>query len=143
MLCLDPADSVPWIVLYDADCGFCRWCLAVLLAADHRRRLQPLALSTPEADSLLSDLTPAARLASWHLVSPDGRRESAGAALATVATLLPGGRLPGALLAHAPRLADTGYEWVAEHRTGLSRFVPGVAKRRATEQIAARQSDAK
>jgi predicted DCC family thiol-disulfide oxidoreductase YuxK len=133
-------DSRPWTVLYDADCGFCRWCLGLLLRADVQRRLRPVALATPEADRLLAGLTREAQFASWHLVAPDGERESAGAALATVAKLLPGGRLPGALLAHTPGLSETGYAWVAAHRIGLSRFVPGHAKRRATERIAARQA---
>ena len=41
-------------VLYDADCGFCRWCLAQLLRLDRHGRLRPVALQDPEADLLLS-----------------------------------------------------------------------------------------
>ena len=88
-----------WTILYDADCGFCRTALAAILTADRDRRLRPLALGTAEADRLLADLTPEQRAASWHLVSPDGHRESAGAAGAPLLRLLPGGALPAAALA--------------------------------------------
>ena len=91
-----------WTVLYDRDCGFCRWSLAQLLALDRRRRLRPVALGTPEADALLADLTPEQRAASWHLVSPDGRRWSAGAAAPPLLRLLPGGRLPAAVACAGP-----------------------------------------
>jgi hypothetical protein len=62
------------IVIYDNDCGFCRWSLAVLLDRDarradpDRRALRPLPLGTPEADYLLHDLSVAEREASWHLI---------------------------------------------------------------------------
>lgn len=115
-------------VIYDADCGFCKVCLAVLLTWDRRgagRALRPLALGGAEADRLLADLTVERREASWHLVDGSGRRNSAGAALAPALTLLPGGRLPAALVARAPRVTERGYRWVADHRGLLGRFVPG------------------
>jgi hypothetical protein len=86
-------------VIYDADCGFCRWSLAVLLRLDRlgidrsgaeRGRLSPphlldrwgrsaapgalraLALGTAEADGLLADLSPDERAASWHVVFDAG-----------------------------------------------------------------------
>jgi predicted DCC family thiol-disulfide oxidoreductase YuxK len=127
-----------WIVLYDPDCGFCRTALAVILGADRARRLRPLALGTEEADRLLADLTPEQRDASWHLVSPDSRRESAGAAGAPLLRLLPGGALPAAVLARAPQRTQRTYEWVADHRSTLSRWIPSSAKRRATELIKTR-----
>ena len=55
-------------MIYDADCGFCKWSLALLLSLDRRGELRPLALGTAEADRLLADLTVAERNASWHLV---------------------------------------------------------------------------
>jgi predicted DCC family thiol-disulfide oxidoreductase YuxK len=123
------------IVIYDRDCGFCRWSLSLLLRADRHRRLRPLALGTPQADELLADLTPEQRSASWHLVSPDGRRASAGAGLSAVLVLLPGGGIPASVLARRPDLIERGYAWVAEHRSKLSRVVPSCAKRRATRLI--------
>jgi predicted DCC family thiol-disulfide oxidoreductase YuxK len=120
-----------WLVLYDADCGLCRALLAGLLHWDRGRQLQPLALQSPEADALLAGLAPAERLASWHLVSPAGQRYSGGGALPPLLRLLPGGRAPAAAFARFPRLADGGYRWVAEHRTGLSRLLPARLKRHA------------
>ncbi|HEY3728239.1 MAG TPA: DCC1-like thiol-disulfide oxidoreductase family protein [Solirubrobacteraceae bacterium] len=127
-----------WLVCYDHDCGFCRWSLALLLLLDRDRRLLPVKLSSPQADRFLGDLTDEQRMASWHLVSPDGRRWSAGSALAPVATLLSGGSGPAALLRRAPRLADRGYEWIAAHRGPLGRWLPSRAKRRATRLIESR-----
>ncbi len=138
---MKPSPGNEWVVLYDRDCGFCRWSLALLLRADRARRLRPLALGTAEADALLSELEPEQRMASWHLIAPDGRCESAGAALPTVASLLSGGRLPAAALARVPRVTDRGYRWVADHRSWLGRLVTGGAKRRATGLIDARSRE--
>ena len=118
-----PRDANRWRLLYDADCGFCRWSLAKVLAGDRRHRLRPVALGTEEANALLAELTPAERAASWHLISPDGRRWSAGAAAPPLLRLLPGGRGPAALLAAAPRLTERAYRWVADHRSQLGRLV--------------------
>jgi len=133
-------DPNTWAVLYDRDCGFCRWSLAQLLALDRRGRLRPVALETLEADRLLADLAPEQRAASWHLVSPDGRRWSAGAAAPPLLRLLPGGAGLAALLAVAPRATERTYRWVADHRSTLSRLLPSSSKRRADARIASRQA---
>jgi predicted DCC family thiol-disulfide oxidoreductase YuxK len=130
-------------VIYDADCGFCRWSLALLLSCDRGRTpaLRPLPLDTPEADRLLADLTEDQRAASWHLilagVAASPIRFSAGAALAPALRLLPGGRFPAALFDRFPRATEAGYRWVAEHRGLLGRFVPARARRWADRVIAA------
>jgi predicted DCC family thiol-disulfide oxidoreductase YuxK len=133
------SDPLPWTVLYDNDCGFCRWSLGVILRADRHRRLRPVSLQSTEADTLLRDLTPEGRMASWHLISPTGERESAGAALPKLLALLPGGRLPAAGLARIPALDERGYRWVADHRSSFGRVISRRAKRRADELIARRQ----
>ncbi len=56
------------------------------------------------------------RLASWHLVGPDGQVRSGGAAAAPLARLLPGGRPLAALFEAFPRATDRAYRWVADHR---------------------------
>ena len=128
-----------WTVIYDADCGFCNWLLALLLRWDRRERLRPAALQLPEAQRLLADLTAAERNASWHLVSPTGERYSGGAALAPLLGLLPAGRPLSAGVARVPSLADRGYRWTAAHRMQLSKCVPAAAKRRARTRVRQRE----
>ena len=128
-----------WILLYDEDCGFCRWSLSWVLRADRRGRLTPLPLGSPEADRLLADLAPAERAASWHLAAPDGRRWSAGYAAPPLLRLLPGGRLPASVLGAAPELTDRAYRWVAEHRSAFSRLIPDRSKARADRLISGRR----
>jgi predicted DCC family thiol-disulfide oxidoreductase YuxK len=139
------------IVIYDDDCGFCRWTLAVLLSSDRggaTGALRPLPLGTPEADYLLADLAPDERDASWHLViDPPGPdqlsfdtgpvRFSAGAAFAPALRLLPRGRRFAVLVALVPGTAERGYRWVAGHRGPLGRLVPRRARRWADRVIAA------
>ncbi len=129
-----------WLVLYDADCGFCKWLLSALLRWDRAACLDPLALQRPKAQALLGDLTPAERMASWHLISPAGQRHSGGAALAPLLLLLPGGRLPAGAVARFPAASERGYRWVAGHRSELSRWVPPGSKRRAGEHVQRREA---
>jgi predicted DCC family thiol-disulfide oxidoreductase YuxK len=127
-----------WIVFYDADCGLCTWLLAGLLAWDHARRLRPVALASEEARKALAALTPQEQMASWHLLSPAGRRWSAGGALAPLLRLLPGGALPARLCDRFPGVVEAGYRWAAGHRSQLGRLVPAGAKRRASARVLAR-----
>jgi predicted DCC family thiol-disulfide oxidoreductase YuxK len=127
-----------WTILYDADCGFCRTALAVILSADRDRRLRPLALGTAEADQLLADLTLEQRNASWHLVSPAGHRQSAGAAAPPLLRLLPGGALPATALAKAPVMTERAYRWVADRRSTFSHALPLPVKQWATRLISRR-----
>lgn len=131
--------TAPWLVLYDGDCGLCKWLLAGLLRFDRTGRLRTLALQRAEAKALLVDLDPAEQMASMHLISPDGTRTSGGEALPALLGLLSGGRLPAAFLGRFPRLTDRFYRWVATHRIGISRFVPRRLKQRAAERVRARE----
>ncbi|HYG96426.1 MAG TPA: DCC1-like thiol-disulfide oxidoreductase family protein [Solirubrobacterales bacterium] len=128
-----------WLVLYDGNCGLCKWLLAGLLRLDRDGRLRPVALQRPEAEALLADLEPAERMESMHLVSPDGTRLSAGDALPPLLRLLRGGRIPAAVAARFPRLTAAGYRWVATHRIGISRFVPRRWKAGAAELVRERE----
>lgn len=123
-------------MLYDADCGFCRWTLALLLTWDREARLRPVAIQSPEGDRLLAGVPAEARLESAHAVTEDGRVASGGAAVPVIARVLPAGA-PVALLGRAlERPIDRGYRWVAANRTRLSRLVPAGRKARAAERIA-------
>jgi predicted DCC family thiol-disulfide oxidoreductase YuxK len=126
------------VVLYDADCGFCRACVAAVLALDRRRRLRPLALQNPEARRLLPGLSDEERMASWHLVAPAGEVTSSGAAFAPLLRQLPFGDPLAALFARFPRAAERGYRWVAEHRGAIGRALPRAIKRWADRVIASR-----
>lgn len=109
------------MVLYDEDCGFCRWSLARLLRWDRAARIRAVPIQSQEGGRLLADLSEEDRIASWHLVAPDGRRQSGGAAAGPLARLLPAGA-PVALLAETfPRSTDRLYRWVARHRDSLGR----------------------
>lgn len=134
----EPADDC-WLVLYDADCGLCKWLLAGLLRWDRALRMRPLALQRPETAELLEELSESERMASWHLISPTGSRHSGGAALAPLLKLLPGGRIPAAAFARFPRITDRGYRWMAEHRSTLSKLVPARSKERASERVRRRE----
>jgi predicted DCC family thiol-disulfide oxidoreductase YuxK len=125
-------------VLYDHDCGFCRWSIGRLLAWDRAERLRPVAIQSAEGQRLLADLSPEQRLASAHAVDAAGRRTSGGDAMAPIAAVLPGGAPLAALARRAPALARVGYRAVAGRRSVFGRLISDAAKARADERIARR-----
>jgi predicted DCC family thiol-disulfide oxidoreductase YuxK len=110
------------ILLYDEDCGFCRWSAAKILAWDRRDRLRAVPVQGREADEVLGAMDPEARMASWHLAT-GGRVYSGGAAVAPLTRLLPAGAPIAVLAAAAPRLTDRAYRWVAARRARWSRVL--------------------
>jgi predicted DCC family thiol-disulfide oxidoreductase YuxK len=128
----------PTWVLYDRDCGFCRSTLALLLAWDRAGRLRPLALQDEQAAELLGGMSEAERLESVRVIAPGGEPVAGGRAFAQVLRALPGGAPVARLAELRPEATQRGYEWVAGHRTLLSRFVPAAAKRRADALVARR-----
>jgi predicted DCC family thiol-disulfide oxidoreductase YuxK len=126
---------VRWTLLYDADCGFCKCVVAGVLVWDRHGRVLPRAIQSAEAETLLSELSAEERLASVHLVPPDGERVSAGAALPPLLRLLPGGTIPARALDRLPRLTSRAYDWAANHRSQLSKLVPSGMKRRASTRV--------
>ncbi len=127
-------------LLFDADCGVCRWILAKLLAWDRPQRLRPVALQDPEADSLLAEMDEQRRMASWHLVGRDRRVHSGGDALAPLLSLLPGGRPGAAIARRAPGVVRRSYDALASRRSQLGRLVSDGARRRASRRIAERSA---
>ncbi|MGZ8629365.1 MAG: thiol-disulfide oxidoreductase DCC family protein [Actinomycetota bacterium] len=113
----------PAIVLYDEDCGFCRWSADRLRSWDRRGALRFMPLQDPDASRLLHVVPPDRRASSWHLVEADGRVWSAGTALPRVMRALPGGA-PLAMLAEAaPGVTDRAYAALARRRTTLGRLL--------------------
>jgi predicted DCC family thiol-disulfide oxidoreductase YuxK len=128
----------PVTLLYDSDCGFCRWSLGKVLAWDRGRRIRPLSLQSKEAERLLAGMSEEARMGSWHLVDDAGAVHSAGAGIAPLLRLLPGGSPLAALAARVPRAMERGYRWVAGRRSLWGKLVTDGAKRRADRRIADR-----
>ena len=109
------------VLIYDAECGFCRWSVDKILRWDRRGALRAVPFQDPEGDALLGEMAEDRKVASWHLVTPDRRVYSAGEAVAPLAELLPAGT-PMALLARRfPGPTERAYAWVAEHRDELGR----------------------
>jgi predicted DCC family thiol-disulfide oxidoreductase YuxK len=127
--------SMQATLLYDRDCGFCRWCLGKVLVWDRRGAIRPVAIQSEEADRLLTGVVGQERLASWHLVEENGTVRSAGEAFPSLFRLLPAARPLAALTARAPRATDRAYRWVAGNRSRWGRLVSKGAKRRADRRI--------
>ena len=123
------------VVLYDRDCGFCRWSLAKVLSLDRRRSLRPVALQDPEADVLLKGMNEERRYASAHVVTEDGSVFSGGEAVAPLVRLLPAGAPFSAVARLLSRPLNAGYRVVVRYRGALGRRLSPEAKDRATGQI--------
>ena len=121
------------LVLYDGGCGFCIWTIAGFLRLDRRHRLTTGSIQVNRA--LLGPMSDAEALGSFHVVEPDGRVRSAGAALAAVLSALPLGRPFGWALGRVPRTADRLYYLVATRRGPLARLLPERSKQRARELV--------
>jgi predicted DCC family thiol-disulfide oxidoreductase YuxK len=110
-------------VLYDEDCGFCRWSTDKLKAWDARRRLTFAAIQSARGAELLVAVPEAQRLDSMHAVTPDGRVWSGGQAVRVILAELPGGSVPASIAAAFPGATDTTYRLVARHRERLGRIL--------------------
>jgi predicted DCC family thiol-disulfide oxidoreductase YuxK len=123
------------IVLYDGDCGFCRWMVAWALERDRYRVMEVAPIQSPTGERLLAGLEPAERLRTVHVVRDDGRRTSGGAAAREVLEVT--ARPLARLAAFSPRATDLVYRLVAGQRSRLSRLVPRRAKLRADRMLGA------
>ncbi len=132
---------MPVTLLYDLDCGFCRWSVAQLLALDARRQLRPVPIQSDEGQALLQDggVAPELRLKSAHAVLEDGTVISGGDGAAVVFDQVRFGR-PAALLARAaPWAVRFGYRQVADNRSKISKLVPASRKAAADRALEARR----
>jgi predicted DCC family thiol-disulfide oxidoreductase YuxK len=112
----------PVVLLYDSDCGFCRWSVDKVLAWDRTNRLRPVALQDSEADRLLPGIDAETKMASWHLVTADGRVFSGGAVAPPLLRLLPGGRPLAAIASAFPGATERAYRWVSRNRDRFGRL---------------------
>jgi predicted DCC family thiol-disulfide oxidoreductase YuxK len=110
-------------LLFDSDCGFCTRSVDRIIRWDRGRRLRAVPIESAEGARLLADVPPERRLDSWHLAGPGGTLRSGGAAAAPLLRLLPGGRLPAAILAAFPAVTAAAYRWVAARRDLFGRFL--------------------
>jgi predicted DCC family thiol-disulfide oxidoreductase YuxK len=120
------------VLLYDAECRFCRFAARTIERLDRNSELSLLPLEDGAASALLAALPHDERLATWRLVSREGSLAGQGRGIvelvnsmrltrhaAPVATLVP------------PRALDALYSVVSRHRGSLGRLVPdGPAPRR-------------
>jgi predicted DCC family thiol-disulfide oxidoreductase YuxK len=118
------------VLLYDGDCRLCRFAARAVDLIDRGRRVALLPLEDGEARQFVRRLPEEKRFASWHLVEPDGRITSGGAAAARLLDSLGHARaMRGASRLAAP--VERLYDLVATHRSTLGRFLPdGKAPRR-------------
>jgi predicted DCC family thiol-disulfide oxidoreductase YuxK len=126
------------ILIYDSDCGFCRWCLGKVLAWDRRHTIRPVALGTDEANRLLGDMPADRQRSSWHLVDDGGAIHSAGAGFPPLLRLLPAGGSLAAVTAKFPGATESAYRFVSGNRSIWGKLVTDGAKRRADARIAER-----
>ena len=110
-------------LLYDADCGFCRWSLDKVLDRDRDSRLRPVPLQSAESDVLLPGMNREKKMASWHLVTPDGTVYSAGDAVAPLMKLIKGGKPVATFAKVAPGPTRAAYRFVARNRTAFGKLL--------------------
>jgi len=114
-------------LLYDQNCGFCRWSVNRFLAWDPTGELRAVPLQSEEAGRLLSDMEPSVRMGSAHLVFADGQVYSAGAITDPLLRMLRGGRLFAALARTLPGTTERVYRLVAHNRHRLGRLLGAAA----------------
>ena len=103
-------------VLYDDDCGFCRWSADAIGRWDSRGRLAFASIQGERGTELLHAVPVGLRLASMHAVTPDGRVWSGGEAVRVILGQLPGGSFVAKLAATFPDATDVLYRLVARNR---------------------------
>ena len=112
-------------LFYDADCGFCSWAAARAVRLAPPGRIVAVPIRSAAGDIALGDLAAAERDGSWHLAAADGRRWSAGAAVAPLLRELPALSRLAPLAEAFPGLVDSAYRFVARRRGRLSRLLGG------------------
>jgi predicted DCC family thiol-disulfide oxidoreductase YuxK len=110
-------------VLFDEDCGFCRWSADKLRRWDTRGRLMFASIQSARGAELLNAVAVAERLDSMHAVTPDGRVWSGGWAVRVILAELRGGSALASIAATFPGATERHYRLVAFHRNRLGRLL--------------------
>ena len=118
------ADVEPVTLVYDLDCGFCRFLLGLVLRWDRAGLVRPLPLQDARSDELLGGMAEGPKMRSWHLVAGSGVVYSGGAGVAPLMDLLPGGRPLAALARRFPRATERIYRFGADNRGLFGRALP-------------------
>jgi predicted DCC family thiol-disulfide oxidoreductase YuxK len=121
------------VLLYDAECRFCRFTARVVAWLDRRAELAILPFQDEAAAPLLAKLPESERSATWRLARPDGSLTGYGAGGPELLAAMAVTRPVGHLLRHIPdSVLDHVYALAARNRSTLGRFVPdGPAPRRS------------
>jgi len=125
------------VVLYDAECGFCRWAMAWAITQDRGGALIAVPIQSPLGSELLVDVLASDRLRSAHVLDEDGRLYSGGAAAAEVLSVLAPTRALGRLAHRLPRSTALVYRVCAAQRQSFGRLVGREARERADELLGA------
>lgn len=131
---MEPAETGHVRVLFDRECGFCRWSVAVLLSLDGGRKLEPVAIQSAVGQSLLAGVPEADRLESAHAVAQDGVVLSGGDAAPLIARSLRFGRPVAWLASSSPSATRAAYRAVASNRASVGRLV-GVRSRSWADRL--------
>jgi predicted DCC family thiol-disulfide oxidoreductase YuxK len=110
-------------VLFDEDCGFCRWSADKLRAWDGPRRLTFAPIQSARGAKLLHTVPATQRLDSMHAVTPDGRVWSGGRAVRVILAELRGGSVLASMATRFPGTTERCYALVARHRNRLGRLL--------------------
>jgi predicted DCC family thiol-disulfide oxidoreductase YuxK len=110
-------------VLFDGDCGLCRWSAEKLRRWDRAGAFAFATLDSRAADEMLAGMDRETRFGSWHLIGADGRVWSAGAAIPETLRLLPGGAPLAWLTSLSPARTESAYRAVSRHRVRLGRLL--------------------
>jgi predicted DCC family thiol-disulfide oxidoreductase YuxK len=110
-------------VLFDDDCGFCRWSADRIRRLDQGGALTFVPIQSDIGSDLLRAVPPGLRLTAMHAVTADGRVWSGGEAVRVMLRELPGGVIASTLAATFPGLTDRLYRLIARNRDRLGTWL--------------------
>lgn len=128
-------------VLYDGACGFCRFCLALLLVWDRSKLLNPIAIQAPEGQRALESVEMEQRLRSAHVVTANGTVLSGANGAPPMFRRLPGGYPIAAVVAVAMPVSRLAYRLLTLARPTLGSILPARWCSWATDVIHERQRE--